>query len=342
VRNGLTDFERAHWPRYETALEIEQAPAEWFEDAEAIGYVTVRVLREGKTELKTPMACFFLGICDPAPHWSRMVPGVGLAWVHVARNQLACPIEPVQLVRQAMDSPGRFFQGVGEDELPELSRLILSSEPALEAWHLHALFAAVEQAGIHVRAPYRLFHALMKAAWLPTGLKREFCRGLLGCSPYYERLREWSANLIASIRSDPDRFFEFPRIWLEVAQIGLDIRVPGLRRHAVTALVDAVGEPPLEVIHEFLLRRKGKDPDEEMVHRGALDVVSSSAGILGPDRVRGLLNEAIRRGSAAVRQQAYRIGLEQFGPSFALPAFDDSARSVRNWAAKALGKCLHS
>jgi hypothetical protein len=342
VRNGLTDFERAHWPKYETALEIEQAPAEWFEDPEAIGYVTIRVLREGKAELKMPVACFFLGICDPVPQGIGMAPGIGLAWVHVARNHVACPIDPVQLTRQAMDNPERFFHGVGEDELPELSRLILSSETALEAWHLHALFAAVERARIHVRAPYRLFQALLKANWLPATVKRELCRGLLGCSPYYERLRERNANLIASIRSDPDRLIEIPRILLEVTQIGLDIRLPGLRRHAVVGLVDAVGEPPLEVIDEFLLRRKGKDPDEEMVHRGALDVVSSNAGSLGRDRVQALLSEAIRRGSAAVRQQAYRIGLEVLGPSFALPALDDSARSVRDWAAKALGKTLHS
>jgi hypothetical protein len=341
VRNGLADFERAHWPTYETALEIEQAPAEWFEDPEAIGYVTIRVLREGKAELKMPVACFFLSICDAASDRFWTVPGVGLAWVHVVRNQVACPMEPVQLAHQAIDSPERFFQGVGEDELPELGRLILNSEASLEAWHLHALFSAVDRAHIHVRAPYRLFHALMKADWLSAGLKREFCRGLLGCSPYYERLRERSANLIASVRSDPDRFDEFPQMWLEVAQIGLDIRVPGLRRHAVLALVDALGEPPLEVIYEFLLRREGQDYDEEMVHRGALDVVSSYAGSLGQDRVRGMLSKAIRRGSAAVRQQAYRIGLDQLGPSFALPALDDSAKSVRAWAAKTLGKSLH-
>jgi hypothetical protein len=247
----------------------------------------------------------------------------------------------MQLARQAMDHPERFFQGVGEDELPELSRLILSSQGVLEAWQLHALFSAVEQARIHVRAPYRLFHSLMTADWLPTEVKREFCRGLLGCSPYDEQFREWSANLIASIRRNPDKLYECPRMWVELAQFGIDIRNPGLRRHAVVALVTAVGEPPLEVIGEFLPRREVQDPDDEMVHRGALDLVSSYAGSLGPDRVQRMLSEAIRRGSAAVRQQAYRIGIDQLGPAFALPALEDSAKSVRDRAAKSLGKSLH-
>ena len=39
-----------------------------------------------------------------------------------------------------------------------------------------------------------------------------------------------------------------------------------------------------------------------------------------------------RRGSAIVRQAAYRVGAERFGSVFARPALRDNARVVRDWA----------
>jgi hypothetical protein len=338
VRNGFADFERANWPEYDKALDIEQAPAEWFQDPEALGYVTVRVIREGRAELATPAALFFLRFCDPLPERLLTPPGIGLASVYLIRAQGTCPVDDVQLARLALDTPEPFFHGVVEEELPDLCCTILRSEKNLEAWHLHGLILAIDRARIHARAPHKIFYSLLEQDLIPFDVKRACCRGILRCSPHFERLKRWSANIIQSSRSDSGHFEQTPTIWLELARQPLDIRIPGLRRHAVVGLVEALGEPPREVIDEFLLRRKQRDHYEEKVHQGALDVVREHAATLGAETVAAYLNKAIRGGSAVVRQSAYRIGLEQFGPSFAIPALDDAAKNVRAWAEKALAE----
>ena len=110
---------------------------------------------------------------------------------------------------------------------------------------------------------------------------------------------------------------------LEVAQYGLSSLVPGLQRHAVFALVDPGGEPPLEIIDEFLLSSRKREYYGEMVDQGALDVVEARAEVLGPEVVRDFLRKAIKGGSAVVRHAAYRIGLTQIGPDFARPALKE-------------------
>ena len=166
VRNGFADFERANWPEYGEPLDLPDVPPEWFSDAEALGYVTIRVLRDGKAALALPVALYFLSIGDPGPNVIAVPPGLGLAWLQVATVGATPPIAPARLAFLAAQSPKQFFQGVAEDALPALSRLILEAKGPPEAWDLHVLFAVVERANIHVRAPFRLFESLMAAEWL--------------------------------------------------------------------------------------------------------------------------------------------------------------------------------
>jgi hypothetical protein len=176
----------------------------------------------------------------------------------------------------------------------------------------------------------------MAAGWLSREVKGEFCRGLLGCSPQADRLRERDTALRTRLESGDDWWGQFPLLWREVARYGLRLMVSGLRRHAVLALVEHIGEPAREVIAEFLLRPDKRDHDVNTVHQGALDVVEARTEELGPEATQQYLQQAIAGGAAAVRHAAYRIGLKQFGPEFARPALKDKAGSVRKWAAKVL------
>jgi hypothetical protein len=336
LRNGFADYEHAQRFENDEPLDLRDAPAEWFQDPEPLAYVTLRVLREGEAALAVPVARFFLGICDPGPEALVSPPGIGAAWLQVTKAGVPVPIAAARLTFLAAQSPKQFFQGVEENDLPALSRLILEAQGPPEAWNLHVLLAAVERASIHVRAPFRLFHALMAADWLSVEVKREFCRGLLGCSPQVERFQERGAVLQKMLESDENWWGRFPLFWLEVARYGLGVMVSGLRRYAVLALVEHVGEPALEVVEEFLLQRDKRDHHVDLVQQGALDVVEARAEELGPDATRQFLNTAIAGGAAVVRHAAYRIGLKQFGPEFARPALRDIAGSVRNWAVKAL------
>ncbi len=336
TRQGFADYEQDNWMAPETTLRLRNVPAEWFEDPEALGYVTVRVLKEGEANLATPVARHFLRICDPEPGSFHGPPGIGLAWLHLVRQELDPPVAPARLIHLALHMPKDFFHGVAEDDLLPLSRLILEGRGAIEAWDLNALLAAVDRASISVRAPFRLLNDLMAADWIPREVSREFCRGLLACPPEFQRLKERAEALHASIHADPERMFQYPMMWLELIRLDLRRWLPALQRHAVRALAEDVGEPLRNVMTEFFLRPDRDPQSADAVTQGVLDLVRLHAEELEPDDVRSLLRKAIKGGSAVVRQAAYRVGAQRFGPDFARPALQDNARMVREWAGKLL------
>ncbi len=179
ARKGFSDWERAQGLQYDEPLDLEEVPKEWVQDHHAIGFLTLRVLLGESTAVTAAVVEFFLRVCDPEPDALDSPPGLGAAWLYAVKMGLPVPVDAGRLAFLAMQSSRRFFQGVDEPDLPALSRLILEAEGPPEAWDLHVLLVAVARADIHVRAPFRLFHALMSADWVTTEVKREFCRGLL-------------------------------------------------------------------------------------------------------------------------------------------------------------------
>jgi hypothetical protein len=338
ARHGFADYEQATWLGPKSTLRLRDVPTEWFEVPEALGYVAVRVLNKGVVDIATPVARHALRFCVPEPGSVHGPPGIGLAWLHLARQGLDPPVPPATLIHLALAMPKDFLQGVSENDLLPLSCLILEGRGTIEAWDLHALIIAVERARLSVRAPFRLFDDLMAADRLPGELKREFCRGLLACSPEAQRLKERTDALHASLHADPERMLHCPRMWIELIHLDLRRWMPVLQRHAVRALVEDIAEPLRAVLDEFFLR---PDPDPQSanaVTQGALDLIGLHADELGPDEIRALLRKAIKRGTADVRQAAYRVGAERFGAEFARPALRDSARMVRDWAGKLLAR----
>ena len=336
ARHGFADYEQANFRDPKSTLQLRDVPTGWFSDPEALGYVVLRILTEGEADLIAPVTCHFLRVCAPEPGSFHGPPGIGLAWLHLARLGLEPPVTPASLIHLALQMPEDFFHAVAEDDMLPLSRLILEGRGAIEAWDLHALLAAVDRARISTRTPFRLFNDLMATDWIPREVKREFCRGLLACSPEASRLKERTEALRASMDVDPQRVLQYPRIWQDLIQRDLGQRIPVLKRHAVRTLAEDVGEPLGDVLAEFNLRPDWDPQGADAVTEGALDLVRRHAEELGPDEVRSLLRKAIKRGSAAVRQAAYRVGAERFGHAFARPARRDNARMVRDWAEKLL------
>lgn len=338
ARHGFADYERANWMAPKSTLQLRDVPDGWFRNPEALGYVVVRVLTEGEADLIASVTRYFLRVCVPEPGSSHGPPGIGLAWLHLARQGLDPPVAPASLIQLALHMPNDFFHAVAEYDLLPLGRLILEGRGAIETWDLHALLAAVDRARISVRTPFRLFNDLMATDWIPREVKREFCRGLLACSPEASRLKERTEALHASIDADPERVLQYPMIWLELIHMNLGQWIPVLKRHAVRALAEDIGEPLGDVLAEFYLRPDRDPQGADAVTEDALDLVRLHAEELGPDKVRSLLRKAIKRGSAAVRQAAYRVGAERFGLDFARPALRNNARMVRDWAGKLLAR----
>ncbi len=111
-----------------------------------------------------------------------------------------------------------------------------------------------------------------------------------------------------------------------------------LKRHAVCALVDHVGEPLRDVIDAYFLTSHGDQLAAIAMSEGALDLIRGHAEELDDDTVKRLLARAIKTGLGPVRQAAYRVGAERFGLDYARPALKDSARMVRDWAQEVPGR----
>jgi hypothetical protein len=336
AREGFADCEKACHIESDIALRVEDVPDHWWEKPQPLSFVFLRIIRRGKAKLAAKFAWYFLQMYDAEVDRIRVPPGTGLAWLHLSRQGLAPPVEPADLTRQALVDPKDFFHGISEDDVLPLCRLILEGGGTIQAWDVHAVVAAVDMARLHVRAPFRLFSGLMAADWLATDVKREFCRGLLGCDPETQRLRERRAALRSAMDADRELFFRTPKALHSLNDCGIGNRLPVLTRHAVFALVENVGEPLLDVVGEFFLKNYGGKEATEAVSEGVLDLIGLHAEELGPEVVRKLIGKATKRGLAPVRLAAYRIGAEQFGLDFVRPALKDDAGSVRNWAAKLL------
>src|SRR5262249_61001987 len=117
-------------------------PAAGLEDPGALGYVAVRVLTEGEADLRPPVARTLLRSCVPEPGSFHGPPGIGLAWLHLARQGLDPPVAPARLIHLALHMPKEFFHAVAEDDLLPLGGLILEGRGAIGAWELHVLISA--------------------------------------------------------------------------------------------------------------------------------------------------------------------------------------------------------
>jgi hypothetical protein len=335
--DGFADYEKASFFESDEPLRLRDAPDEWFDDPTPLGYVTLRVLREGNPDLAIRVAWFFLQSWDVQPNDFSGPPGIGPSWLYLSREGVEAPVDPAGLARLALQIPEDFFKGITEGDLIPLCRIIVESKKPLDVWDLHALLAAVTLAKIPGRAAFHVFNDLMEYDGVSPEVKRELCRGVLECPAEFQRICERANAVRASMQTD-DGLMRTPRMYLEIRTGGAGGRHPGLKRHAVRALVENLGEPLEGVISEFFLKDHGDTEGTNAVSEGVLDLIRIHAEELGPEVVKRRLSQGIKKGAAAVRQAAYRVGLERFGPAFTRPAFKDPARLVRDWAAKALFK----
>ena len=210
ARDGFVDYERATSIDPEIGLRLRDVPKEWWGSPEHIGYVFLRVARRAKANVAVSLAWFFLQMYDPEVDYDLIPPGTGLAWLRLSRAGLDPPVAPADLTRQALVDPEHFFQGIDDDDLVPLCRLVLEGAGTIQAWgHTRTTSPPSIAYNIHVQAVLRLFDGLMAADWITTELKQEFCRGLLGCFPEAQRLHERRAALKSAMDTDhgEDAFF---------------------------------------------------------------------------------------------------------------------------------------
>ena len=97
-----------------------------------------------------------------------------------------------------------------------------------------------------------------------------------------------------------------------------------------------LGEDPLAIAETFIDYRNGF---ADQVHAGVADVLAEHHDRMPRDLVERLIEAGIGvTGSGPTRRRFYRLGTELFGQRYLERATEDTAGSVRQWAARELQK----
>lgn len=124
-----------------------------------------------------------------------------------------------------------------------------------------------------------------------------------------------------------------------IGPMGMMVLTPGtLKRTAVVAL-PALGIDPLVVCDQYLTPIRGGG-DGLALHRGVADVIRAHHTQMSPAEVKTLVERGLTIGALPTRKIYYELGADLYGATFMERALQDTANSIRQWAAKKLGKNL--
>lgn len=149
---------------------------------------------------------------------------------------------------------------------------------------------------------------------------------------------------LAADGDDPDDL-EAPALSLNllrktlVGPMGMMVLTPGpLKRAAVVAL-PTLGVDPLVVCQQYLTAKRG-DGYGPSLHQGVAEVISAHHTQMSPAEVRALVERGLTIGAMPTRRIYYELGADLYGATFMERALQDNANSIRQWAARKLGKAL--
>ena len=81
-----------------------------------------------------------------------------------------------------------------------------------------------------------------------------------------------------------------------------------------------------------------QDYYQEAIRAGVADAIASYHEQLTPEALRRLVERGVNNSKATTRKRFYGLSTQFYGTDYLQKALDDTARSVRTWAAKQLGK----
>ena len=117
-----------------------------------------------------------------------------------------------------------------------------------------------------------------------------------------------------------------------VGPTGLVVLTPNaLKRLALRALPD-LGEDPLGVCEKYLDSTRAYEADA--INGGVADVIRAHHPGFPRAKTRALVERGLKVGSVGTRRTFYQLGADLFGDDYWKRAAADSAKSIRDWAAK--------
>jgi hypothetical protein len=117
-----------------------------------------------------------------------------------------------------------------------------------------------------------------------------------------------------------------------VGPLGVMPLTPGALKRVAIASLPALGEDPLKVCKKYL--DSDRDYYADAVNQAVAGVIRTYHHRMPEKEVRALVERGLEIGGAPTRKTYYQLGADLFGDPFMKRAEKDSAKSIREWAAK--------
>jgi len=121
-----------------------------------------------------------------------------------------------------------------------------------------------------------------------------------------------------------------------VGPMGIAPVTPGAYKREALFSLAGLGEDPLALCQKYLDSGRG-EYYADAVNLGALDVLSAYSAQIPEAEGRALVERALKAGAVPTRRAAYQLGAELWGDAYLTRAAADSAKVIRDWAAKKAG-----
>ncbi len=158
-----------------------------------------------------------------------------------------------------------------------------------------------------------------------------------GLLPTRELIEAEYDSALDALMTDDDKAFDTPASLhlfrkMLVGPLGLVVLTPGaLKRAAITAL-PSLGDEPLKVCQQYL--GSAKEYYADTINQGVAEVIRAHHHRMAGGEIKVLIERGLKIGAVTTRKTFYQLGADLLGGQFLKRATRDSAKSIREWAAK--------
>jgi len=117
-----------------------------------------------------------------------------------------------------------------------------------------------------------------------------------------------------------------------VGPLGVMPLTPGMLKRVAIASLPSLGEDPLKVCKSYL--DSDRDYYADAVNQAVAGVIRTYHHRMPEKEIRSLVERGLEIGGVATRKTYYQLGTDLFGGDFLERATHDTAKSLREWAAK--------
>ncbi|MBI3243235.1 MAG: hypothetical protein HYZ49_13175 [Chloroflexi bacterium] len=158
-----------------------------------------------------------------------------------------------------------------------------------------------------------------------------------GTLPTREAIEAEYDSALDALMADDDKAFDTPTSIhlfrkMLVGPLGLVVLTPGALKRAAISALPSLGQSPLKVCQQYL--GSAREYYADTINQGVADVIRAYHHKMTGEEIKTLIERGLKVGAVPTRKTFYQLGADLLGEKFMKRAARDSAKSIREWAAR--------